>query len=316
METAADHEEPDLVVQVLLRVFSDASLTGTGALGPQESLSTLAALIPRVVECVPSRPLIPLLALILADQLKRYPAIIERELVLHLVESILSPAATTLPERKVSAITGVLLAADWRRLKDRDYVAISEKIASVTPRAYFKPHPDGAAHWTVALPIAQGVVCTVLQLDDAPALSAVAVLMALMFLELAPIIDETLLGVEVLPRTEIQINVVGQKDFELHIGREISGLTRALDEDFTVSQSSDVTRGNQPPIVVICGDAFGERWHPNVMGISKMHILFGQILGSVTAHLLAREVEMEVVRPKIVSIVRRISAVGNHSLSH
>jgi tetratricopeptide (TPR) repeat protein len=310
LDTAVEHNQSDLIVSVLLRVFSGVGVAAADSSGPQEKIASLSDLIPKIIEHVPDRPLIPMLSLIFADQMAQFPPIVEREVVLYIVDSIVSQSLNASPERKAAALAGVLLGTEWQRLKDRDFVIIAQKIAAAIPGVYFKPHPDGAAHWTVSLPISQGIICTVTQLDDAPALAAVATLVVLLLRELAPLIAETLLGVEQLPRAEVHVNVVGQSEFELHIERELSGLTRALDTDFVVGQSSDVTQSDQPPIVIICGDAFGERWHPHAAGLSRMHILVAQLLESMIAHLLAKEVEVDVVHPKIARIVRQISTAA------
>ena len=43
-------------------------------------------------------------------------------------------------------------------------------------------------------------------------------------------------------------------------------------------ESTDVTRSDQPPIVVICEDQFPTPWRPNEHALSDVHLLFGELL--------------------------------------
>ena len=309
LAAASEEGSPDIAVNVVSRVFGVQAEEETDVLGPQETIARIYALIPAILRQVPPNALVSVLPWFLSPLLASFPAPVEREIVLRLAETVLNSADSRISEAsRVSALCGLLLATDSSRLSSWDLVSLVEKIPDTITKTYFKPRADGSAHWTVSLPVAQGVICTITQLDDSPAMMGVATIVALLLRQVAVALGETLLGVEVLPRVEVDIQVVSQSEFDKYIDRNISGLTTELEDEYIVSQSADVTSGQQPPIVVICGEAFAQRWLPGDAFYSGVHLMFGQLLARVAAHWLAREIEIEVVRPKITRIIRAIGA--------
>ena len=45
--------------------------------------------------------------------------------------------------------------------------------------------------------------------------------------------------------------------------------------------------------------------------VANVHLLFGQLLTNVTMHLLGREIEEDVLRPKVVQIVKGLVVFGD-----
>jgi hypothetical protein len=239
------------------------------------------------------------------DLLGSTPGPIERQVILRVVSELTSHRENVNPEASAAAICGLLLGADLKRLSLADLVDIADRVCRVVPTMYFKPHPDGAAHWTVRLTASEDAVCTVSQMDDSTVIAGTAMVIALMLSSLAPLIREEVLGSESLPRHEVRINIVTHRDLAKYLGPEVTGLGDELTDRCVVSESTDVTRCDQPPIIAICRDDFGERWSPLKKRVSDAHVLFGRIVEVMVSHLFARAVEREALHPKLLSLIQK-----------
>jgi hypothetical protein len=139
--------------------------------------------------------------------------------------------------------------------------------------------------------------------------------LALLVASLDDVIRGQLLDAERIPRNEAIINVASRTEFEKQIGSDLLKLGN-MPSGFAVVESTDVTRSEQPPVLVLCGDDFPLPWRPNEHALSDVHMLFGELLRVLVAHLLAQSVETEVLFPKIGSIVRKIGYRGPTVRTH
>ena len=189
---------------------------------------------------------------------------------------------------------------------------MAERIVASSSRLYFKPLADGAGHWTVRLDVADGVVLSLVQMDDEPRTAVLASLLALVMVGIEQVIGNRLLDVEHLPRQEAVINVVSRKALEAQLGQAVGQLGE-MPDGFAVSQSTDFVRSEQPPIVVVRGGEFPTAWRPREEELSDLHMLVGQLLRALIPHLLGRAVEPEVLFPKILATVREMGYRGASS---
>lgn len=157
--------------------------------------------------------------------------------------------------------------------------------------------------------LTSGVVVSVIQLDTDPRMGLVTALIALLLRGLSGSIRSRLIESEGLARVEAVINVVSRTEFDAHIDPNLSGLGQSSG-GFAVTQSTDLSRSDQPPTVVICADDFGRPWRPDQERVSDFHTLFAELLRSLTYHLLAEEVEPEVLHPKIAALIQRAGYRG------
>lgn len=134
--------------------------------------------------------------------------------------------------------------------------------------------------------------------------------LALLLTTLDRVMRQRLLDGERMPRNEAVLNVAAREELEIHIGPEVLNLGD-MAKGFAVAESTDVTRSDQPPILVVCSGDFPVPWRPNEHALSDVHVLFGELLRVLVAHLLAEAVEPEVLFPKIGSIVRSIGYRGS-----
>jgi len=305
----------DLKIQLLQEVFvPDLRPTeGTDKIRP---LEVLYAALPEMAKTIRTDRLVALVVLSMSDLLSDIPKIVERRIILQAIHSLTRAQSDLEPNSVLAAVAAILMAHSGNSLSLGDLVDVAEQLTWLPgSRVYFKPEADGAAHWTVSLEIAGGVSVTLLQLDDSPKTSVVTTILALLLKSLEVIIGQRLLEAERLPRQEAIINVASRIELEAQLGSEILKLGD-MPNHFAVAQSTDFSRSDQPPILVVCSDDFATSWRPHEHAFSDTHFVFGEILRTLVGHLLAQAVEPEVLFPKISRLVRKISYGGALDRTH
>ncbi|MEQ1909177.1 MAG: hypothetical protein ABMA15_10165 [Vicinamibacterales bacterium] len=284
--------------------------------GDIHSLNVLYSALPRIATTIArvDRAL-PMVALAMADLLTDVPSLIERKIVLQAIDALLPRDAGAPSKSTLGSVAAILLAHSGSSLSLADVADIGERVAVPSSGIYFKPQSDGAGHWTVRLAIADGVVLSIVQLDDRPRTAAATTVLALLLASLDEEIRGRLLDAERIPRNEAIINVASRTEFERQIGSDLLKLGN-MPNGFAVVESSDVTRTEQPPVYVLCADDFPLPWRPSEHALSDVHMLLGELLRVLVSHLLAQSVEPEVLFPKIGGIVRRIGYRGPTMRTH
>ena len=313
LETCMSAGRIDLKIRLLDEVFGDDLRTRQHEAHP---LRTLYHVLPRIASSITrvDRTL-PLVALSVADLLAGAPPQIERRVVLQAINALLDQVGSTTKRSTLSALAAVLLAHSGGPLTLSDLASVCERIARKSRSLYFKPRFDGAGHWTVRLDVADGVVVSVFQLDDSPKTASTTAVLALLLASVDDLIRERLLEGDRLPRNEVIINVASRQEFEKEIGGDVLKLGD-VPKGFSVVESTDVSRTDQPPMLVLCEADFPIPWRPNEHAMSDMHLLLAEVLRVLVRHLLAQSIESDVLFPKIVKIIRRISYGGPTSHLH
>ena len=273
--------------------------------GDSSLFSTLYLAIPEMARRYPAERIAPMVALTLAPMFGKTPPPVERRIIRQAADALLPVKGRLASDSVLMGIAGVLLACNWSSLTLNDLVYLAEKLAESSPILYFKPHGDGAAHWTLRLPFSDPVIITLTQMDDSPRTSVTTMMLTLLLAGTSRGIGLSLLGGEQLARREAVVSVVSRADFDANIDPALSDLGD-MPQGFTVSQSSDLEHEDQPPTIIICSQTFGSPWHPSRRAVSDIHLLFGAFLRGLSMHFLAREVEEDVLRPKIVAFVRSL----------
>jgi hypothetical protein len=308
LQLCASSKRIELKIRLLSDVFSrghappaDQDIHPLSAL--YNSLPQMATTIVRVDRAL------PMVALSMADLLADVPPLVERRIVLQAIDALLPRTSAAASKSTLGSVAAILLAHSANCLTVSDVADVAERVARPSSGIYFKPQSDGAGHWTVRLDIADGVVVSLVQLDDNPKTAVTTTLLALLLASVDDVIRRRLLEGEHIPRKEGIINVASRSEFESQVGSDLLKLGN-LPKGFAVAESTDVTRSDQPPILVLCGDDFPMPWRPDEHALSDMHMLLGEVLRVLVAHFLAQSVEGEVLFPKIGSIVRRIGYQG------
>jgi tetratricopeptide (TPR) repeat protein len=304
----------DLKIHLLSGIFAPdlRPIEGADTIDP---LQALYAALPPMARMIRVDRLLPIIALSMADLLASVPRVIERRIVLQAINALVDSQPEVPPDSALAGVAAILMAHSGNCLTLGDLVDIGEKLTRVSPRVYFKPQSDGAAHWTVRLRIGDGVIVTLTQLDDSPRIAATTMILTLLLASLDEIIRRRLLDAERVPRHEAIINLASRKELEEQLGPTLLNLGE-LPAGFGIFESTDVTHSDQPPIVVVCADDFGLPWRPNEHAVSDPHLLLSELLRVLVTHLLASAVEPEVLFPKIGGLIRRIGYQGSADHTH
>ena len=307
LHLCATSKRIDLKVRLLKGVFVPDLKPVDGGIDP---FHTLYRALPRMADTITQVDrLLPIVALSMADLLADVPPLVERRIILQATDALL-PRGSALPTTtRLAAVAAILMAQSGNSLTLGDVADIAERLAASSARIYFKPQSDGSGHWTLRLEIADGVVVSLVQLDDSPRTAITTTVLVLLLSGLDRIIRQRLLDAERIPRQEAIINVASRKELEAQLESELLKFGD-MPKGFAVAESTDVTRSDQPPILVVCTDQFPTPWRPNEHALSDVHLLLSELLRVLVAHLLARAVEPEVLLPKIGSIIKRIGYRG------
>ena len=250
-----------------------------------------------------------MIALAVSDFLTDMPGPVGRHVIRLCIDSLLGSGAEVEDSALSTGVAGLLMACSWDSLEIGDLVDFADRLSSRIPGLNFKPHLDGAAHWTLHLVLGGAAIVSVQQLDDSSRSAVVALVIVLLLLGLDDVVTELVLQTENAPRREATIWVVGRGEFEAHVDSELVDLGN-MESGFVVTHSTNVTHGEQPPTLVVCADDFGRPWQPTQERLSDLQLLFAELLRALTGHFLASEVEDEVLRPKVQRLLRRIGYRG------
>jgi tetratricopeptide (TPR) repeat protein len=285
-------------VDLKMRFLKSAFFTSSAGSSTDDDdfFSVFFAALCEITRKLPLPSLTASVALSASDVFAEVPPVVARVALKKLIGRILAVDASR--QRRLAAILGLLLAHGVGSLSLNDIVDLSGAVTSIDPHLSFNPHDDGAAHWTVQLKWGEGVVSTISQLDDGPHGALLATAITLLLHVHAGEIRSTMFPAECLPRSEVAINVISQSHFETISGSEYLAAAD-LSQGFVVSESSDIDRRDQPPIIVIYSDTFGGRWKPHEEPLSDYHDVLPLLLRSLSMHLLAKRLDTAVLFPKI-----------------
>jgi tetratricopeptide (TPR) repeat protein len=295
------------MAEVLAKLFGRPGDPAVRSASPRAVLESVCTTAPRMLGRLTVEGTLPTIALIFSFVLRNVPPRIERAVVGRMAKVFTTGDRSDKPEPSLAALAGLLLASDWNHVETPDLVQIAESASRRVSGLHYKPYPDGGAHWTVALPITKHVTCTIDELDPRQNFGLTASVVALVFRAMVDGI-EALLGTENLPRREFQVQITGESAFVENIDPERELLPNgALAHGFTLSESTDLSRTDQPPLFVICRDNFPGRWIPEDTPQSEVHVLIARILDGAVNHLFARRVDRETTRPKLVRLIQAFS---------
>ena len=313
LHLCATSKRIDLKIQLLKGVFVPDLKPVDGDIDPFDALYHA---LPRMADTITRVDLLlPIIVLSLADLLADVPPLVERRVILQATDALLHQGPSLPTTTRLVAVAAILMAQSGNLLTLGDVADIAERLASSSARIYFKPHSDGGGHWTLRLKIADGVVVSLVQLDDSPRTAITTTVLALLLSGVDRILREQLLDAERIPRQEAIINVASRQGIESQIDPDLLNLGD-MPRGFVVAESTDVTLSDQPPILVVCADQFPTPWRPTEHAISDVHLLLGEILRVLVAHFLARAVEPEVLFPKIGRVIRGIGYRGTAVHAH
>ena len=166
LQLCATSERPDLKIQLLKDLFVPDLEAVDGGVA---ALDVLYHALPKMADTITREDcLLSIVALSMADLLTHAPPLVERRIILQATKALLSRESLSPTTSRLVAVASMLMVQSGNALTLGDVADIAERCAASSPRIYFKPYSDGAGHWTVRLEIANGVVVSLVQLDDSP----------------------------------------------------------------------------------------------------------------------------------------------------
>ena len=297
----------DLAAELLNRVFLGSEGRESMA---RDRFGILYRALPKIADQVVGvERVLGLVGLTVSDGFQALPRLVRRRAVLQAVSGIISEDGGGRWKGRATAVAAVLICDDGSELTLADIVEIGECVAASSPTVYFKPYPDGAGQWTVRLSAGNGLAVSVQQMDDDPATARLAAVLALLLNGLDEFIGEALLDVERMPRDEALIVITSRREAQERLDPGLwSG--GPIADGFVVSRSTDIVRGDQPPMLVVREDGFPTAWRPRDEVISDAHMVFGGVLNELVPHFFAERIEPEVLRRKIVEVIREMGYSG------
>jgi len=196
----------------------------------------------------------------------------------------------------IPLITGI---SEWQ-LSLSEAVELGDIIQDRIGGLHFKPKDDGAL-WVIALSLRQPVILTITCLDSCVETFTAAALLALFFKGFEQSIAE-LIEVPQVVRRELDIYVC-------NVDSMPSDIRSYLPEDFTTCAVTRPARpsvaGEYVPTFVVCHHDIGRQWQTGTGSSSSVQALLGWVLIEVVYQLLNGEVDLDVLRPKILQVLRQ-----------
>lgn len=291
----------DLKIDLLRGVFLDA---GEETRETNDHLRVLYRALPEVADGIKRvEDVLTVVALAMEDALADRSGVVQRRIVMQAADALIPRGEGLRGKGRLVAVAAILMVQVTPRITLDDVADLGERIAASSERLYFRPLSDGAGQWTVRLDVANGVVLSLVQLDAEPRSAILTTVLALLLVGLDGVIGSRLLDVEHVPRQEGIINVASRKEVEAQLGPAVGELGE-MASGYRVSESTDIGRSDQPPILVIRAEERPTAWRPSDGDLSDVHVLFGELLRALVHHFLARTVEPEVLFPKIGATIR------------
>ena len=302
LQMCAGAERRDLKLELLRTILS--AKTG----GSEESIDDVDVVYKSVATMTDTTSdigrVVPMVALAMEDLWDDVPPLVGRRIVVGITHTLLDRGSAS--REGLASIVAVMLLEGARLLRVEDVVDIGDKVARSIESVYFKPQPNGAGHWTVRMNVGDGVVISIVQMDESAQTAVTTAVLALLLAILDQQIGDQLLDVAKTPRREAIINVIERTALKEQIGHDVE--IPDVHDGYAVMESVDLSREEQPPIVIVCGHEFPKAWRPSKRGLSDGHILFADVLLRLAGHLLAEAVERSILLPKVARIVRAIES--------
>jgi tetratricopeptide (TPR) repeat protein len=228
----------------------------------------------------------------------QFPANTRRLVVRSLVGATLSDSPLGSSGSTYLAVAGALATSVRpEELLLEDWVWFAEQQAKCISGLFFKPHTDGAAHWTISLPESSGLLFTISQLDDAPISSAVAAILAFGLRRIGEGIAKLTVGRD-SHRVEVAMVVTTRNEFAQHVGQNAPPLPHDI---VSVTRATDESANEPPPIVIILGDQFTTTRED---GEEHVAMLMFRVLYEATRHLMRGAVAHDALARHVYPLVR------------
>jgi len=234
------------------------------------------------------------------------PKPVSRHLVHHLLSELLSQPIT--PDIKKDILLGIvtiLTSVPSSTLQIWDTATIAKVIGEKVDGLYFHSNLDGSGHWTLNIDLNRLVTVTISQIDDQPDISLAAIILVLALKALERDIKDDLLGAQAVSRREVDIRIGSHADMIEGAPETIKFFGEQQEDVCVIPRPVDFNDENPVPMMIICANDILSRMKAGYGRGSGLQLLLGPTLLELMMHLLKGDIEQEVLRPKLVAVVRR-----------
>ena len=301
---AGEAKRPELILRVLVGLFGEEGHSATGD-ADGDAIRLLYARLKAMVVKVDSERILPMVALAMAGVLHGAPRPIERRMVIQATEALLREMSSSESNAVLLALVAILLACDWDSFSVSDIVDLAEDVVKRDHRLHFKPQSDGGAHWNVRIGPDPAILVTVTQLDDSNRSAVIALAAACLLTVIGERFCEDVIGTVQRRRDEAAFVVTSREEFEAQMDLATVNLGN-MERGFRIVRGIDAKREQQIPSIIVYEDDFGTQWRPTREHVADFHRLFAEILYNLAFHLLLREIEPEVIDPKVDELMREL----------
>ncbi len=306
---AAETNRADLTLRVLGELFGKEGHAETGDV-EADTVRLLYAKLRAMVASVGSERVLPMVSLAMSGVLVGVPRLIERRIAIQAAESLLLEWDSGESDSALLGLVAMFLACDWDSFSMADIVDLAEGVVKMNRRVQFKPQSDGSAHWNVRIGPDPAILVTVTQLDDNNRSAVIALVIACLLTSVGESFCEDIIGTIQHPRNEAAFLVTSRTEFEAQIGSNAVDFGN-LERGFGILRVKDPTQEQQFPFFIVYEEGFGTAWRPAKEDIADIHRLFAEILYKLASHLLAKELEPEVINPKVDGLMRKLIWVND-----
>jgi tetratricopeptide (TPR) repeat protein len=268
-------------------------------------------LLQPIMESAPKKAFIHLLSTHIGEVWSHLPPPLRRGLVKVVVENFRDFALARSGQADYWRVlySAIVIAS---LLKDSTLPYLHHMLAtSITegvPDIFVREEGDGSRVWTLVLSIRHRITVSLACLDTTPASNLAGFALAVFMKAFEEDLAKDIIGRE--PELEELLIQIGSFDAMPEDFREIASqtldLTHILDKQSCVVSRPTNFRENSPTCVFLGSSFLKDVSFGDISG-SALQLLFGLTLTEVTFQLLHGEVEIDEIRPKIVSLVRNAS---------
>jgi tetratricopeptide (TPR) repeat protein len=283
------------------------SLTGTATDGssdddqvwPEQLFKRLAAL----VEAVPESHMIGVLGKCFKLLLDNLVDPVARFLFIESSETLLRRRIDRTNEwRTILPLLSLLTAVPARLIHIEDLQFLALELERRVQGIHVRPDGNGAPTWTIVLDLKYPVICSINGFDESKETALMIFLLVIFLKGFGRLIQNEIVGDTSLIRRELIISVGNERYIPDSIR---SFLQSALkDCDSCVSRPANPRDVKALPTNVFFKESMVDEWAHGSGNSSKLHILLGQTLLEVIYQLFGGEIDEEVLRPKLVNVIR------------
>lgn len=266
---------------------------------PEQLYKRLAAL----VEAVPESHTIGVLGKCFKLLLDELVDPVARFLFIESSETLLGRRTEHTNEwRTILPLLSLLTAVPARLIHIEDLQYLALELERRVQGIHVRPDGNGAPAWTIVLDLKYPVICSINGFDESKETALIIFLLVIFFKGFGRLIQREIVGDTSLIRRELVISVGNER----HIPDSIrSFLEPSLkDSDSSVSRPTDPKQEQALPTNVFFKESIVEDWTPGTGKSSGLHILLGQTLLEVVYQLFGGEIDEEVLRPKLLNVIR------------